>query len=171
MIIRWIGKTIARVQLSKIDEIIRHQRSLKATFLSGLDESSAYVHQYVDDEAGDIGVSASIIFESKELAIGFAHALKAEGAEISTVHNEGIPDRHIYSHWDGILEKRSPHPSGYPWKDPAYLGNVDYTKDMCPNTLDILGRTLRFDFNMNMKTEHIRLIAQAVNKVDSILGN
>jgi dTDP-4-amino-4,6-dideoxygalactose transaminase len=166
-----IVSAIARVQLSKIDEIIRHQRSLKATFLSGLDESSAYVHQYVDDEAGDIGVSASIILESKELAIGFAHALKAEGAEISSVHNEGIPDRHIYSHWDGILEKRSPHPSGYPWKDPAYLGNVDYTKDMCPNTLDILGRTLRFDFNMNMKTEHIRLIAQAVNKVDSILGN
>ena len=162
---------VARVQLSKIVKIVEHQKALKAAFLNELDESKSYVHQHVDDVGGDIGVSASIILRSKELAVGYALALKAEGAEIATVLNEGIPDRHIYSHWDGILEKRSPHPSGYPWKDPAYLGNVEYTKEMCPKTLDILGRTLRFDFNMNMDIEHTRLIAQAVNKVDAVLGN
>ena len=166
-----IVAAIARVQLSKIKEIIGHQKSLKTAFLNELDESKAYVNQHVDDVAGDIGVSASIILRNKELAVGYAHALKAEGAEIATVHNEGIPDRHIYSHWDGILDKRSPHPTGYPWKDPAYLGKVEYSKDMCPQTLDILGRTLRFDFNMNMDLEHTRSIARAVNKVDSVLGN
>ena len=166
-----IVAAVARVQLSKIERIVEHQKSLKTAFLNQLDESKSYVHQHVDDMAGDIGVSASVILRSKELAVGYTHALRAEGAEIATVHNEGIPDRHIYSHWDGILQKRSPHPSGYPWKDPAYLGNVEYTKEMCPKTLDILGRTLRFDFNMNMDIEHTRLIAQALNKVDAVLGN
>ena len=41
---------------------------------------------------------------------------------------------------------------------------------MCPETLSILGRSLRFDFNMNMTPEHVRQIAEALNKVDAALG-
>ncbi len=162
---------IARVQLSKMKIILDHQRTLKKTFLSGLDESGSYFHQYVEDPVGDTGVSASVILHDKEIAIGYAHALKAEGVEVATIYNDGFPDRHIYSYWDAIIEKRSPHPTGYPWKDPAYKGNVEYSKDMCPQTLDILGRTLRFDFNMNMTENHARLMAKALNKVDSALGD
>ena len=161
---------IERVQLGKIEDILAHQRRLKSAFLLELDESGAYTHQHVDDPAGDTGVSASVILHDKEMAIGYAHALKAEGVDVATIYNDGFPDRHIYSYWDSILEKRSPHPTGYPWKDPAYQGSVEYSKDMCPRTLDILGRALRFDFNMNMTEEHARLIARALNKVDVALG-
>ena len=41
---------------------------------------------------------------------------------------------------------------------------------MLPKTLDILGRSLRFDFNMNMTEEHARLTARALNKIDAALG-
>ena len=159
--------TIARVQLSKLEDILHHQRSLKRAFLETLEEARGYRMQRVDDPAGDTGVSASVIVHDKELALGYAHALKAEGVEAATVYNDGFPDRHIYTYWDSILEKRSHHPSGYPWNDPSYKGSVEYSKDMCPQTLDILGRSLRFDFNMNMTTEHARLMAQALNKVDA----
>ena len=115
-------------------------------------------------------MSASVIVRDEDLARGYAHALQAEGVEVATIYNDGFPDRHIYSYWDGILEKRSPHPTGYPWKDPSYKGNVEYSKDMCPQTLSILGRSLRFDFNMNMTVEHARLMAAALNKVDAALG-
>ena len=86
------------------------------------------------------------------------------------MYNDGFPRQaHLY-----VLgldpEKRSHHPSGYPWNDPSYKGNVEYSKDMCPRTLDILGRSLRFDFNMNMKVEHARLMADALNKVDAALA-
>ena len=161
---------ISRVQLGKIDQIVSHQRSLKDSFLANLDESRNYIQQYVEDPSGDTGVSASIILHDKEMAIGYAHALQAEGVDVATVYNDGFPDRHIYSHWDAILEKRSPHPTGYPWKDPAYKGNVEYSKDMCPQTLDILSRTLRFDFHMNMTTAQAGLIGAALNKVDYALG-
>ena len=69
------------------------------------------------------------------------------------------------------MNKRSHHPSGYPWKDPSYKGDVEYSKDMCPNTLDILGRTLLFNFHMNMTEEQAKLMARALNKVDASLGN
>ncbi len=161
---------MCRVQLSKIEDILAHQRSLKNAFLGELDEARAYQFQHLDDPDGDTGVSASVIVQNKELAIGFEHALNAEGVTVGTIYNDGFPDRHIYSYWDSILEKRSPHPSGYPWKDPNYHGNVEYSKDMLPQTLDILGRSLRFDFNMNMTEEHARQMARALNKVDAALG-
>ncbi len=161
---------MARVQLKKIEDILARQRALKRAFLDGLDEARGYRLQRVDDPAGDTGVSASIIVHDKELARGYALALQAEGASVATIYNDGFPDRHIYSYWDGILEKRSPHPTGYPWKDPAYKGSVEYSKDMCPQTLDLLGKSIRFDFNMNMSVEHAKLMAKALNKVDAALG-
>ena len=162
---------MARVQLGKIEDILSHQRALKNAFLDTLDEGRGYILQHVDDPAGDTGVSASVITHSQELARGYSIALQAEGAEVATIYNDGFPDRHIYSYWDGILEKRSPHPTGYPWKDPSYKGNVEYSKDMCPQTLDLLGRSIRFDFNMNMTVEHARQLARALNKVDTSLGS
>ncbi|MBM3948061.1 MAG: glutamine--scyllo-inositol aminotransferase [SAR202 cluster bacterium] len=161
---------VGRVQLRKLDGVLAHQRRLKKAFLAELDEPRAYRLQHVDDPAGDTGVSAGVIVQDEELARGYAHALKAEGVPVGTIYNAGIPDRHIYSAWDSILNKRSHHPSGYPWKDPAYRGDVQYSKDMCPQTLDLLGRTLLLNFNMNMAEEHARAMARALNKVDAALG-
>lgn len=161
---------MARVQLGKMEGILAHQRALKNAFLNELDEARGYEMQRVDDPSGDTGVSASIIVHSVDLAKGYALALEAEGVPAATIFNEGIPDRHIYADWDSVLNKRSPHPSGYPWADPAYKGNVEYSKDMCPNTLSLLDRSVRFDFNMNMTVGHARLMARALNKVDASLS-
>ena len=161
---------VSRVQLGKIEDILSHQRALKKAFLAELDEPRSYRLQHVDDPEGDTGVSAGVIVSDPALARGYAHALKAEGVDVGAIFNDGIPDRHIYTAWESILEKRSHHPSGYPWKDPAYVGDVEYSKDMCPATLDLLGRTLLFDFHMNMDAGHARAMAAALNKVDRALG-
>ena len=161
---------MARVQLRRLPEILSHQRSLKAAFLDELDEPMGYDMQHVDDPEGETGVSASAIVRDEELAGRYAVALQAEGVTVGTIFNKGIPDRHIYSYWDPILEKRSAHPTGYPWNDPSYRGDVEYSKDMCPQTLSILSRSLLFDFNMNMSEDHARLMARALSKVDLSLG-
>jgi len=165
-----ITGAIGRVQLHKLATVIEHQREVQNAFLGALDEGRGYKLQHMDDPAGDTGVAASIIVHDEELARGYALALEAEGVPAATIYNEGIPDRHIYSDWDSILNKQSPHPTGYPWKDPAYKGNVQYSKGMCPRTLSLLGRSIRFDFHMNLTVEHARLMAQALNKVDAALG-
>ena len=161
---------IARVQLSKIRDILSHTRRLKKAFLAELEEPKGYLPQHVDDPAGECGISAAIIIKDPELAPRYAKALKAEGLSAGTAYNEGFPDRHIYYYWDSILFKHSPHPSGYPWNDPRYRGSVEYSRDMCPQTLSILSRALRFGFNVNMQEEHARLMAAAINKVDAVLG-
>lgn len=161
---------IARVQLSKLGDILSRTRRLKKAFLAELDAPKGYTPQYVDDPNGECGISAAIIIDDPNLVPKYAEALKAEGVSAGSVYNEGFPDRHIYRYWNSILSKHSPHASNYPWKDPQYSGNVEYSQDMCPQTLSILSRTLRFGFNVNMHDTHARILATAVNKVDAALG-
>ncbi len=161
---------IARVQLSKLDAILTHTRELKSAFLANLESPTTYDLQAVDDPDGDCGISAAIIVKEGVSPSLFAEASTAEGLPCGTAHNEGFPDRHIYRYWDSILEKSSHHAAAAPWSHPAYRGAVEYSPDMCPATLDILGRALRFGFNMRMTTEHAKQMAHAVNKVDRALA-
>jgi len=164
-----IAAAIARVQLKKMDRILEHTRKLKKLLLENLNEPIHYQRQHVDDPEGDCGISFAMIMEDKEVAKKFSDALREEGLVIGSVFNEGFPDRHIYSYWDAIITKTGATSKGYPWKDPAYKGNVEYSRDMCPRTLDILGRCLRLGIHVNMTEQNILEIAEAINKVDANL--
>ncbi|MBM3494439.1 MAG: aminotransferase class I/II-fold pyridoxal phosphate-dependent enzyme [Armatimonadetes bacterium] len=161
---------IARAQLRKLDRILAHTRELKHAFLQALGEPRCYSRQVVDDPNGDCGISAAIIVRDRGVAQRFAEALTAEGLPCGAAHSDGFPDRHIFRYWDSILERNAHHPQAGPWAHPAYRGTVQYSQDMCPRTLDILSRALRFGFNMHMTTEHSRLMANAINKVDAALA-
>ena len=96
--------------------------------------------------------------------------LAREGLEVGSIYNaKGFPDRHIYAHWDSIMNMNAPTPAQYPWKDPAYKGKVAYSRDMCPRTLDILNRCLRIALNPDMTLEHMDMIAEAYNNADARL--
>jgi dTDP-4-amino-4,6-dideoxygalactose transaminase len=161
---------IALVQLHKLDRILSYTRALKRAFLGALSEPRGYCLQHVDDPAGDCGISAAIIVHTEKAAKKYAEALTAEGLPCGTAHNEGFPDRHIYRYWDSILEKNAPHPHASVWNHPTYTGNPHYSRDMCPRSLSILNRSLRFGFNMKMQEHHARAMAHAINKVDAALA-
>ncbi len=162
--------SIAYVQLQKIHDILGHTRRLKRAFLETLEGPRGYVRQHVDDPEGDCGISAAIIVHTPELAQQYCAALGAEGLGAGVAHNVGFPDRHIYRYWDSILDRNSANAAGYPWADPHYEGQAQYSRDMLPQTLDLLSRALRFGFNLNMTEDHARLMAQAINKVDRALA-
>ncbi len=162
---------IARVQFRKLPDILNHCRKLKAVLLNELNEApQCYKHQHIDDPEGECGIGMAIIAHNKELAEKMSAALSAEGVGVGTAYNDGFPDRHVYSYWDSIINKNGATPKGYPWNDPAYEGSVEYRKDMCPQTLDILGRALRIGLHVNLNENHVKKIAQAINKVDSALA-
>ncbi len=172
---------MARVQLRKLDAILSHTRALKAAYLDELKQGGAprgYSLQHVDDPEGDCGISAAILCHDTDTTARYAEALKAEGLPCGSVYNAGFPDRHIYRYWDSILDQNSPHPSGYPWRDPQYTeprgdqppGDVAYFREMCPRSLDLLNRSLRFNFHLPMNEGHARLMARAICKVDAALG-
>jgi len=161
---------VARVQLSKLDTILGKTRALKKKLFSCLDTPVNYILQRVDDPEGDCGFSLSLIAKDAEAAKGLAGLMGGQGLHIGSVYNEaGFPDRHIYKYWEAIIEKHSPTPAGYPWNDPGYHGNVEYSRDMCPGTLDILSRCLRFTININMTEVNMEEVAQVINYADKNL--
>jgi 8-amino-3,8-dideoxy-alpha-D-manno-octulosonate transaminase len=162
---------LARVQLSKLDAILAHTRSLKRAFLCALEEPRGYRLQHVDDPAGDCGISAAILVRDEEAAKRYGEALTAEGLGCGTAHNDGFPDRHIFRYWDSILDKNAPHPHNSVWTHPAYGGDPGYSREMCPRSMNLLNRALRFGFNMKMNTGHAERMARAINKVDAALGS
>ena len=164
-----IAAAIMRVQLTKLDTILGKTRSLKKLLLSKLNAPIHYTLQHVDDPEGDCGISFTIIANSTDECKAMKQRLIDEGLHMGSVYDAGFPDRHIYSNWDSIINKQGATPLGYPWKDPAYKGNVTYSKDMCPNTLDILSRSLRLAINIEMSPQNMLEIAEAINKVDAAL--
>lgn len=165
-----ICAAVARVQLSKLDTILGKTRSLKKRLLSCLDKPVNYALQHVDDPEGDCGISLALIAKDAKAAQGLANLMGEQGLHIGSAYNEqGFPDRHIYKYWEAILEKRSASPTGYPWNDPNYKGNVQYSADMCPKSLDILSRCLRFGTNINMTDANMEEVAKVINYADKNL--
>ena len=160
---------VARVQLGKLDGILKKTRALKKTFLSRLNKPLHYQLQHVDDPEGDCGISAALIAEDEDTAKRMSAMLKDVGLDIGSAYNEGFPDRHIYAYWESILNKQSPTPLGYPWNDPSYKGNVQYSKDMCPKTLDILSRSLRIAIHLGLTEQNMIEFAEAINYTDAHL--
>jgi len=164
-----ICAAVARVQLTRLDGILQKTRSLKKKLLSCLDRPINYTLQHVDDPDGDCGISVSLIAKDDRSAAGLAKLMGEQGLHIGSVYNDGFPDRHIYKYWEAILEKRSASPAGYPWKDPLYRGDVQYSADMCQKSLDILSRCLRFTTNVNMREANMEEVAQVINYADKNL--
>ena len=164
-----INAVIGRVQLGKMDRILDHCRKLKRLLLESLKQPVHYTHQHIDDPDGECGISFAMIAKNSGIAEKMSELLAQEGLEIGSAYNQGFPDRHIYSYWDSILNKRGTNHLNYPWGDPNYKGDVAYSKDMCPQTLDILSRCLRLPIHMNMNEQNIIEIAAAINKADQLV--
>jgi hypothetical protein len=85
--------------------------------------------------------------------------------DASGVFDKGIPDWHIYAHWDHLLEKKAATPDGGPWRDPRYRGSVSYTRDMCPGILDRLARAVHINVPPQLNADDCDRIAEGVRKV------
>jgi len=162
-----LSAAIARVQLEKLEGIVAKTRTLKKRLLSGLNAPKNYTLQRVGDPEGDAGISFAVIGKSPEQTKALTAALAEEGLRVGSAYNEGFPDRHIYAYWDSLMEYGAPTAAGYPWKDPAYKGEVKYSRDMCPKTLDILNRCLRVGIHFGMSETNMDEIAQAFNAADA----
>jgi 8-amino-3,8-dideoxy-alpha-D-manno-octulosonate transaminase len=166
-----LAGAVGCAQLKKLDRMIRTMRQRKQEILAEIDGAPGLRPMRVPDPEGDCALSLNFLFENAEESRHFARALAAEGVRVGTIHNEGFPDRHIYRYWDYVLNKLPVTPTNDPWRHPAYIGKVEYSPDMCPNTISYLTRTVSVSFNQRMTARHSKMIARAILKVaDGLYG-
>lgn len=136
-----IMAAILRVQLSRLDEMLGRMRAQKRRFaekLSGHPKLRFIPHHDLD---GDCGTTVFFQFDAEEPARAFAKALGEEGIGGSLPIDSG---RHVYCNWEPVMARRGSHHAFLdPFRMPENRGcRMDYAKDMCPQTLDVLARTV-----------------------------
>ncbi len=157
---------VARVQLKRLEGLIARMRRNKARIKDAIENIGTLKFRKLNDSKGDTGIALIFFLPTIEITKKFAKALKTEGIEASSIYNKGIPDWHIYAHWEFIINKETATSEGCPYTCPYYKGpEPKYSPDMCPNTLDWLGRSIHIDIPPQMKEEDCDMIAEGIRKV------
>jgi len=157
------------VQFSRLEGIIARCRELRGRVREGIAGLPGLRMHTCADPDGDCGISLVVFLESGEAAKRFSEALRAEGVPCNSVYDKGIPDRHIYCYWEYVMQKGSGDPQGRPWSSPAHDTSRTYSPDMCPRTLDILGRAVLLPFYQTYEDRHADVMTEAVRKVTALL--
>ena len=160
-----VSGAIALAQFGKLDSIVKRLHAAKYRIVDQIRNLPGVTIQDVPDEAGDAAVALIVFADTAEKAKAMGDALKAEGIGCGTIYDGTFPDRHIYQNWTYVLEKRGWSEKWTPWTNPPYEGNVEYSKDMCPNTLAYLGRAIHIGLSQKLTDKDADDIAKAMKKV------
>ena len=160
-----INAALGLAQSQKIDAIVSKLRHIKRTIIEGIKEIPNIQLQRVPDPKGDVSYSLIFYLSNEKQAKSFSDYLYAEGIPNGTIYNNGIADRHIYVNWDYVLEKRGASEKDNPWTCESYKGDVQYSQDMCPNTLNLLARSISISLHQNLTLEDCEDAIAAIKKV------
>ncbi|MHB0913030.1 MAG: DegT/DnrJ/EryC1/StrS family aminotransferase [Armatimonadota bacterium] len=154
-------------QLGKLDRLVDEMRENKRRIKDQIKGLHGITFRRLNDEEGEVAICLMFMLDDKEKVGDFVDALRAEGVDAAGVFNKGIPDWHIYSHWTHVLDQSTPTPEGCPYKCPHYKGDAPerYSAEMCPNTTEILSRTIHMDIPSQLTAEDCDMIAKGIRKV------
>lgn len=160
---------VALAQFRKLDTILSRMRRNKAAIKSALRDLPGIESREVTDQDGDTAICLIWYLPKAGQVEQYVRALQAEGVEAGGIFNKGVPDWHIYPHWKMLLEKMMPTDKGCPFNCPLSGPVADYKPDACPQTMDLLGRSVQVDIPPQLTEEDCGQIADAIRKVSSVL--
>ena len=141
---------ILRVQLGRLDGILLDLRRVLEGAERGLEGVRGVKVAPKNDRGGDCGVVLALQFADEERARAFSR----EAGGYLPIDTE----RHVYSNWTPILEKRvMHHPDMNPFHHPKNQGlRTSYAKDMCPRSLEVLRRTVLIELSPEWSKRTVR---------------
>ncbi len=160
-----LAGALALVQLSKLEDLLARMRQNKRRIKSQIEPRDGLEFRKIHDEEGEASICLVMFMPNSNIAKQASAALQAEGIGAGTIYNQGIPDRHIYTSWVEILSKSPDVQKGCPFSCAFYKGKVEYSPDMCPQTLDYLGRAIHINISPLLTPEDCDAIAYGINKV------
>lgn len=132
----------ALVQLKRLDGLVENMRAIKKRIYQAVEGSPQPAPQ--NDPEGDCGTTLHFQFRSVQEAVRYEERLRERGVSATRPIDTG---RHVYANWEFIMNKATICDSGCAWDCPHYKGDAQYSPDMCPQTLDVLSRTVGVSTN------------------------
>ena len=155
---------VTLVQLGKLDAMLTDSRrqkwSLKQSISDAVESKTAGFRTLNDED--EAAISLVFYMDSPNTARYVARALYAEGVGASVLFTPDNSDYHVYYHWSPILHRQYWSDQG-PW-DWAQR-EVTYSQNMCPRTLDLLGRAVHINVSPDLTDQNVEEMAEGINKV------
>ena len=151
-----VQSAILSIQIGRLDGILAKLRQRKAAMADALAKSARFRLGPVNDTAGDCATHLAIQFEKASEATAFV----AKFGGLGTMFRPFDTGRHVYWAWESILTQRTHHPKLSPWKLSGR--KYQYSKDMLPQTRDILGRTVCIPVPLAKSVAEVRKMAKAI---------
>jgi len=166
-----LAGAVMLAQMERLDGLNMRMRANQKRIMDQIRNTQGIKLRPSNDAEGDTGICIIFYLDNKEKVKPFADALRAEGVNAAEIYNSGIPDWHIFAHWKHIIEKKTPTAVSCPWNCPHHKSpEVQYSSDMCPNTLNFLERVIHLDVPPQMTGEDCDMIAKAINKVAAVFA-
>ena len=165
-----LAGAVALVQLGRLDGLLEAMRSRKRILKEGMADALVRAggqFRTLSDPAGDAAIALIFFLPTRDLAQRAIRALKAENIGASALYDPDHVDYHVFAHWAPILAQRTWAPEGGPWR---WSEPVTYSADMCPRTLDLLGRAVHLDVNPLFTDDDIAETVVGLNKVLNALA-
>ena len=152
-----IEGAVLNVQLDRIDPMVNVMRGYKKRILAALADTGLQPVKAnsLDCEAG---THVMFVLPTEEQATKFQ---QLTGSGIA-----GKTGRHVYTEWDPIFDHRgAPYEAMNPYAMEINKDcRMDYTKDMCAASLDILNRTAMFGLHPDRTEEEIDQMIERLRK-------
>lgn len=156
---------VALAQIKKSKKLLRGYRRSKARIIEKLNLPSGVKVQSVADIKGDIGSVLTIFLPTAASAKKVLPLLQEAGIPAGGIYDKKIRDWHIYCYWDHILEMKSVAKDGLPWTGVDKKNLPKYSRDMCPQAIDILARSIMVEINSEYSDQDCDFIAGCLNNV------
>lgn len=152
-------------QMKRLPRMLRSMNMAKRVLVKRLSGHPVCPPAPVHDLNGDCGKCIILRLEDSRLAISLADRLNRRGVDTASWFRSLSSDRHIYQNWWPILSKRG---NIDPRQDP-YLTTpagraVRYSRDMCPRTLDLLGRSVSVQIFPGWDRRKLDAVAGAIEE-------
>ena len=151
---------ILNVQLRRVEGMLSRMRDHKKELLQvGLDAGLKSIKNNSLDY--ECGTHLGFRFKSEEEARAFSDALHRQDVRAFLPLDTG---RHVYTRWDPIMRYQGAH---HPALDPFKIAankkcRVEYSMDMCQESLDILDRSVLIAMHPDHKRSRIKALAKAI---------
>ena len=156
---------VALAQIRKVDRILAGYRHARNLIRSQIDRFPGMGFRRLPDEDGDTAICLIFFLPEPDVTRRAIEAMKSEGVPAGGVYDSKVRDWHIYTYWDHVLDKNAVSADGLPWSAVPEAELPRYSQDMCPRTLDLLGRSIHIEINHNYSDDDCRSIARGINKV------
>ena len=155
---------VALAQIRKADGMLAGYRRAKKRIKEQIERTKDLSFRRLTDEAGDTGICLALFLKEAGTAQKVLPVMQAEGVPCGGIYDKKVRDWHVYTYWQHVLEKKRVAADGLPWSAVPEQELPSYAPDMCPRTLDLLGRAILVDIDHNYTDEDCDSIAEGINR-------